>query len=392
MSLRAVLLCCALVLLFACGGCGPRKTFTELHPSVAQATAMRLSAGSQHLSSWTELRTGLERSLAYVSVKPADETVVHTQDVVLTWDDMRRTIEKLTALLPELDRDPALLAEHFTWLRVAPEPLMTGYYAPYLDASREPTERFRHPLYQRPPDLKELRLGEFHHRWEGQRLLYRMQNGEPVPYYDRRDIDFGGALAGRDLELAWVEDMTDVFFLHIQGSGLLRFRDGSVQYALYDGKNGRKYVSLGRVLIERGLLEREGMSMKAIRTFLADNPHMTEELLATNPSYVFFRLGDEGPFGAMGKLLTPRVSMATDPKLLPLGSVLAFETTLPPDEEGGEDQRVAGIGLAQDVGGAIKGTRLDYYCGSGPDVEYFAGHIKARATVYLLISREVLDK
>jgi membrane-bound lytic murein transglycosylase A len=94
----------------------------------------------------------------------------------------------------------------------------------------------------------------------------------------------------------------------------------------------------------------------------------------------------------MGKLLTPKVSVATDPKFLPLGSVLAFEADFPPEAPGEEGERIAGLGLAQDTGGAIKGARLDWYCGSGPDVEYFAGHIKAPASVYMLVSKEVLKR
>ncbi len=382
--LAAVALACVLA------ACGPARTYSRLHETTALAEARRLAPASQRLESWAGLEEAVRRSLAFVSVKPVDGTAISRDGLVLTWADMRRTLEQLLALLPELDRHPELLAERFAWLRLDPEPLMTGYYAPFLDASPVPDERHRFPIYARPADIFELDLGSFHHRWDGQRLLYRLENGHPVPYFDREAIDSGGALAGRGLELAWLADPTDIFFLHIQGSGLLRFPDGTVKYALYDGKNGLQYVSLGKVLIERGLVPREGMSMKAIRDFLAANPQMRTELLATNPSYVFFRLGDRGPFGAMGKLLTPRVSVATDPKLLPLGSVLAFSAVLPPEAPGGDEARVAGIALAQDTGGAIKDARLDYYCGSGPDVEFFAGHIKARTTVSLLVSREVL--
>ena len=368
------------------------KPFAPAPMTTALRDVEAMRPAAQGLDSWEGLRPGLERSLAYVSVKPQDAPAVEGDELTVTWGQLRATIEELLALLPRLDAEPGLLAERFTWLRVAPEPLMTGYYAPCLDASPVRTDEFKYPLYAVPDDLKVLNLGKFHHRWKGERLVYRMENGEPVPYFDREAIDYQGALADGGRAVAWLRDITDQFFLHIQGSGLLRFPDGSRHHVLYAGKNGRKYVSLGRVLAGRGLLPLEGMSMKAIRDFLAAHPEMRQELLSTNPSYVFFRLGDDGPYGAMGKLLTPQVSVATDPKVLPLGSVLAFDVDLPPKAPGAQGIRVAGIGLAQDKGGAIKGTRLDYYCGSGPGVEYFAGHIKARATVHLLLSREAFAR
>lgn len=381
----------AAVFAAAAFGCA-KKPFDPVPMSTALRDVEAMAPAKQGMESWGGLRPGLERSLAYVSVKPQDKPAVKNEDLEVTWGQLRTTLAELLALLPRLDAEPELLAERFTWLRVAPESLMTGYYAPYLDASPVRTDEYKYPLYALPDDLKILNLGKFHHRWKGQRLVYRMENGEPVPYFDREAIDYQGALGGKGHEIAWVRDITDQFFLHIQGSGLLRFPDGSRHHILYAGKNGHKYVSLGRVLVERGHLPLEGMSMKVIRDFLTENPDLKQELLSTNPSYVFFRLGDEGPYGAMGKLLTPRVSMATDPKVLPLGAVLAFDTILPPEAPGAPETRVAGIGLAQDRGGAIKGTRLDYYCGSGPEVEYFAGHIKTRATVHLLLSREAFKR
>ncbi len=387
---RIVVIFCGLALLAALAACGPARTWTRLDEGAARGLARELSPASQRLGSWAELAPALERSLAYVRVKPQDTVVLREEGLALTWGDLRRTLEELLGALPELDADPGLLARRFVWLRLAPRPLMTGYYAPHLDASPVADERHRHPLYAPPPELQEVDLGRFHPRWAGQRLTCLVRDGRVLPPPTRAAIDQDGALAGQGLELAWVHDPVDAFFLHIQGSGILRFPDGGVRHVLYAGKNGHQYVSLGRVLIERGLLPAEGMSMKAIREFLAANPGRTPELLATNPSYVFFRLGDAGPYGAMGKLLTPRVSVATDPGLVPLGAVLALEATLPPEAPGGPALRVAGLALAQDTGGAIKGHRLDYYCGDGPDVEYFAGHIKDPASVHLLISREVL--
>ena len=328
--------------------------------------------------------------MEYATSMPQGEIALENESLRLTWAQMTQSLERLLDILPRLDADPDLLAREFRWFKVGPDPLMTGYYVPYMDAVTAPDESHRWPIYGLPEDLRTLDLGEFHPRWAGQTLVYRIHDGLVAPYPERGAIDFAGALADRGLELAWVADPVDVFFLHIQGSGLLHFPDGTTRYALYAGKNGRQYVSLGRVLADRGLLPLEGMSMQVIREFMDAHPDMMPELLSTNPSYVFFRLGDEGPFGAMNRLLTPLVSVATDPALLPLGSLLVVEATLPPSVEGGRERRVAALALAQDTGGAIKGRRLDYYIGAGPDAAFVAGRIKTPATCHLLIHREVL--
>ena len=323
-----------------------------------------------------------------MEAKPQNAWAVHRDDLALTWGRVRAGLARLLSLLPRLDKEPELLAENFVWFEITPRPLMTGYYLPYIEADLKKGPDYPYPIYGLPPDMKTLDLGRFHHRWEGWKLQYRVQDGEAVPYFDRRQIDFQGALQGRGLEIAWARDLTDLFFLHIQGSGLLHFPDGSTRYALYAGKNGHPYVSLGRVLVEQGCLSREDVSMRSIREFLARNPERREELFSANPSYVFFKLGREGPFGAMGALLTPMVSMAVDPRFLPLGSVLVVESTLPPVAPGMEETRITALSLAQDAGGAIQGNRLDYYCGAGPEVEYMAGNIKSRTRAFLLVARE----
>jgi membrane-bound lytic murein transglycosylase A len=348
------------------------------------------SAEAQGVGSWTELAPAVARSLEYVSAQPAGEVAVESKGLRLTWGQLERSLLELQLVLPRLDSRPSLLAERFAWFELGRDVLTTGYYAPLLKVDHEPSGRYRYPLYGLPEDLEALDLGEFHERWEGQKLLYRTENGRPVPYFDRGEIDFEGALQGRDLEVAWAENLVDVFFLHIQGSGLLEYPGGETRYILYAGKNGRAYASLGREMIERGLLERHEVSMQSIRKYLDEHPEEMRDLLSTNPSYVFFKLGDDGPYGAMGRLLTPRVSVATDPNLLPLGSLLLLRTKLPPDEPGGSGVKMAGLVLAQDTGGVIKGARLDFFCGSGDRAEHLAGHLKADATVALLVSKSVL--
>ncbi|MDR2800535.1 MAG: MltA domain-containing protein, partial [Desulfovibrio sp.] len=210
------------------------------------------------------------------------------------------------------------------------------------------------------------------------------------PYHTRRDIDRGGALAGRGLEIAWVESETEAFFLHIQGSGRLLFEDGGVLHVLYADKNNRPYVPIGRVLRDRGLLPEDGVNMPAIRAWLLANPDKRGELFDANPSYVFFRLADQGPVGAMGKVLTPYVSAAVDTSVLPFGSAL-FSILPLPDAQGRATSPFYGLVLPQDRGGAIRGRRVDLFCGAQEDAGrtagHTAGHLNAKGAVYVLTAR-----
>jgi membrane-bound lytic murein transglycosylase A len=235
--------------------------------------------------------------------------------------------------------------------------------------------------------MQKVDLGRFHPRWEGQTLIYRLEEGEVVPYYERSQIDGKEVLEGKNLEIAWAKDPVDVFFLQIQGSGRLVLPNGERRHIVYAGKNGRQYVSLGRVLVERGLLSAEEVSMQSIRDCLSRHPYLMQELLFTNPSYVFFRLAPDGPYGAMGKTLTPKFSLATDPELLPLGSALVYNVALPSkDSENGLP--LTALGSAQDVGGAIKNHHLDIFFGCGQRASFLAGHMQEKGRVFLLLLRE----
>lgn len=369
----------------------PSKGFAKIDNTQVQGLINRIYTQGSSDFSWMDLQKGIELNLKFLSRKPALKVAAKYGKLEITWEMLRRTNEEFLSILPLLDADPELLEEKFVWYSLNPRTLLTGYYEPYLEASLIPDPAYPYPLYSVPSDLKTINLGKFHHRWKGQKLLYRIEGGEVVPYYDREDIDFEGALGGNGLEVAWVKDLVDVFILQIQGSGRLILPDGSVKHVLYAGKNGLKYVSLGKILIQRGLLPKEGMSMQKIRAFLKENPSLIEELLITNPSYVFFRIDDEGPFGSMGAPLTPMASIATDTKVIPQASLALLTTRLPRQ---GEKKKTpyAKIVMAQDRGGAIKGTRVDLFCGSGPDAEFLAGHLSSWSHIYLPISRKLLDE
>ena len=396
---RTVLLFLALLVL-AVTGCGPEATrplpvdmeptYVPVKESEAGTLAAHLSPRLQGTDSWCGLRPVLEQNLTYIRHRPQDAVCVNRPGLVLTWGMLGDSVAELLSLLDDLDRDPHLLAERFQWLKLAPGTLLTGYYEPWLKASLTPDDTYRYPLYGVPDDLKTLDLGAFHPRWKGQTLTYRVGEDGVEPYSDREAIDGQGILADRGLEIAWAADPVDVFFLQIQGSGRLDLPDGSSRHILYGGKNGRQYRSLGKLLIERGYVPREEMSMQRIRTFLNDNPDIAVDLLFENPSYVFFRLADQGPYGSMGSILTPRVSVAVDRRVVPLGSVVALKTALM-DYGTGESESFLSLMAAQDTGGAIQGTRMDLFCGSGTEAEQLAGHLQEDSEVFMLVSKKVLD-
>ncbi|WP_198377355.1 murein transglycosylase A, partial [Neoroseomonas rubea] len=265
--------------------------------------------------------------------------------------------------------------------------IMTGYYEPILRGAPAPSETFRTPLHARPPELVEQPVN-------GNPLRRRygmMVDGRIEPFHDRATIE-GGALAGRGLELVWVDDPADAFFLHIQGSGRVVMPDGEVLRIGYAGQNGRPYVSIGRLLIDRGEIGRDQMSMQALRAWLANAGHdRATDLLRGNPSYIFFRrveglTPEQGPIGAMGVPLTPQRSVAVDRAFIPLGLPM-FVTVRDPMAR--RDAPPAGrLVVAQDTGGAIRGpARTDFFWGWGPEAGERAGRMRDEAEVFLLLPR-----
>lgn len=265
--------------------------------------------------------------------------------------------------------------------------IMTGYYEPILRGATEPDAVFRTPLHSRPPELVEQPVN-------GNPLRRRygmLVDGKMEPFHDRAAIDTG-ALSGRGLELVWVDDPADAFFLHIQGSGRVVLPDGEVVRVGYAGHNGRGYVAIGRLLIERNEVPREQMSMQAIRAWLSAAGHeRATELLRGNPSYVFFRRVEgltleQGPIGAMGVPLTPQRSVAVDRAFIPLGAPMWVMVR---DPTARRDTPPAGrLVVAQDTGGAIRGpARTDYFWGWGPEAGERAGRMRDEAEVFVLLPR-----
>jgi membrane-bound lytic murein transglycosylase A len=240
-----------------------------------------------------------------------------------------------------------------------PPALFTGYYEPELRGSLTRTPRFAYPLYRKPPELVE---GE---QW-----------------HPRSAIE-GGLLRGRGLELVWLEDPVEAYFLQVQGSGRIKLPDGQVLRVAYAAKNGQPYRSIGQELLNRGGHTISDVSAQDIKAWVRANPTAGRDLLNTNPSFVFFRKlpdlpPEYGPIGAMGRSITTLRSVAIDPEFTPLGAPVWIE------KDGRAPLRR--LMIAQDTGGAIRGPqRADIFYGTGFDAGETAGRVKDGGRMVLLL-------
>ncbi len=238
--------------------------------------------------------------------------------------------------------------------------LFTGYFEPELDGSRTRYGPYQYPVYQMPPEARANR-----------------------PWMTRRQILTSGVMENRGLEIAWVDDPVELFFLQIQGSGRIRLPDGSFLRVGYGGANGHDYRSIGQELVRRGTYNAHQVSAQVIKNWVRRNPVEGQELLYHNGSYVFFREvsevpADRGPLGAMNRSITAMRSIAVDPAFIPLGAPVWIE------KQGRSPMER--LMIAQDTGSAIKGAqRADIFIGTGEDAGRIAGRIKDSGRVVVLL-------
>ena len=292
------------------------------------------------------------------------------------------------ALTPEAMATPeaarAFIADYFNTYAAdngnASTGLLTGYYEPSLQASPQQTPDYQIPIRARPADLVMVNLGEFRPALKGQRIAGRVKDGQLKPYEDRAAIETGKLPKDMDNPIFWARDAADVFFLQIQGSGVLQLPDGSAVRVGYDGQNGHPYTAIGKELVARGALPKENVTMQSIRDWLAAHPNEATEVMRLNQSYVFFKkLDTDGPVGAEGVVLTPERSMAVDRKFIPYGTPIYIEADNP---------KLQRLMIAQDTGGAIQGAlRGDMFWGYGERAAAMAGPMKARTKFWVLIPK-----
>jgi membrane-bound lytic murein transglycosylase A len=295
------------------------------------------------------------------------------------------------------DQLKSFFEANFTPLRVfdpvRPEGLFTGYFEPEANGSLEPDKTFTVPIYGRPADLQRLdetTAGRVSLRYG------REVGGKPQGYFTRREIE-EGALQGRGLEIVWLADWADAFFMQVQGSGRVRLPDGSLMRLAYAAKSGQPYTGIGGLLVERGTLSRDDMSMQAIRAWMKDHPKEARELMWENKSYVFFRkveIDDPelGPPGAQKVALTPLASLAVDRSLWAFGTPVWLDTAIPVIGEASL-QPFRSLMIAQDTGTAIKGyARGDVFWGVGEAAAFTAGHMKSSGNMTVLLPHALAQR
>lgn len=298
---------------------------------------------------------------------------------------------------PTSETAKAFFEENFVPVRINklgdPAGFLTGYYEPVVEGSRFPTQIFKTPVYRRPNDIippaGSVKGRGFPNTGQAMR---KNADGKIVPYFERGDIE-SGALDGQHLEICWLKDPVDLFYIQIQGSARVRLEDGTVLRINYDAHNGYPYTAIGRILIERKEVPRDEMSMERIRQWMAAAPDGGKELRAHNKGFVFFRvsgLSDEHePTGGQGVRLTPVRSIAVDKALHVYGTPFFIEADLPL-MAGRAETKFRRLMIAQDTGSAIVGpARADIYYGAGDAAGKIAGRLRNPGKFTMLIPREL---
>ncbi|MES2001920.1 MAG: MltA domain-containing protein [Pseudomonadota bacterium] len=319
--------------------------------------------------------TALEATRALGAFKASCPVLVRREDSsrLTVGSDWSALCDEASTLDPQFA--PGFFFYRFDWVRIGDgRAFATGYYEPEVAGSRVPLPGYA-PLHATPSDLVRCT------RPDGTSGRGRIDpaTGQCTNYFTRGEIE-DGALDGRRLELAWVADPVELFFLEIQGSGRVRFPDGSVMRVGYDSQNGRDYVAIGKLLRDRGLLPPGGANMQSIKDWIWSHPDEGKALMRENLSYIFFKeLTGAGPLGALGIAVTPNGTVAADPKYVPLGAPVFLKLDRP---------QASGLWVAQDTGGAIKGpNRFDTFWGTGAEAEGYAGGMSASGKALLLLPK-----
>ena len=391
-----------LVLLFLLAGCVPPPAAVKAPPAPPRGVSplVPLSPGAHPRFAddmdYAGISESLGESLKYLKRLPPDTPFTFGAD---TYDaaHMIRSLERFRAAIdtrPDRDALSRFIRSHYRVYRSvggdSGKMLFTGYYEPSLDGSLRRTGRYRHPIYGPPKDMAVVDLSAFSEKLAGKKIVGRVKGKTFVPYHDRKEIE-EGALAGKAPVLAWVSDPVALFFLQVQGSGKVDLENGDRLNVHYHSSNGRPYRSIGNLLIQENRIPRAEMSMQAIRGYLRAHPREMDRVFNYNPSYVFFSLEEDGPYGAIRAKLTPGRAIAVDRAVFPMGGIAFIQTQKPAAGPSGNGEVSNWVPFSrfvstQDTGGAIKGPgRADIFWGSGPYAELAAGHLKHDGELYFLV-------
>lgn len=386
-------------------GEGPSETTPTGQPAASPFSGANLDpvpwsevqevfASDKNLQTWA---SALEKSTLYYGKLPPNTLFTFGSQQVDA-KTMRQTTQKLAHAVRTLNPKEleTLLTSSY---RLYQSPgsdrtgnvLVTAYYEPLLHGSLKRSKKYRYPLYKRPADLEEVNVADWRSDPKGKRVVGRKVNGKMVPYYDRADIDRHKRLEKRGLELVWVDNELDAFFLQVQGSGRVKLDNGETMRVGYHCTNGHPYRSIGKLLIEEKQITKEEMTLPALRAWLQQHPDQITRVFEYNPSYVFFKKISGEPVGNTAVPLTPGRSIATDHRLFPKGAPGLLKTSLP--LFAADKKTVTGwhkeirFVVNQDTGGAIAGPgRVDLFTGFGDEAESTAGHMKSEGSSLYFIA------
>ncbi len=338
------------------------------------------------------LKRALQASRDYLEQRPSSG-IVSFGDRKVTVNRLIRTLDAFSALLDanltgkDLKKE---IEKKFIVLEVSSRTnekrpiLVTGYYQPVIRASKVPIPPFVYPIYGVPTDLVKISLKLFSPELPGMTLWGRVKDGQVVPYFTRAQIQEMN-LAQRAPVLAYLNSPVQSLMLQIQGSGLLVFPDGSRRYIHYAASNGHPYRSIGKCLVEKGILKPSQCSWQGIEKWALGHPDAFKRIGKENPRYIFFKWERQGPIGTIGRPLTSMVSVALDPEIYPLGSLAFINVPLGTERNRRPDGLLSFV-FVQDTGNAIKGPfRLDLYCGQGQGAGELAGRLKNRGRLLFLL-------
>jgi membrane-bound lytic murein transglycosylase A len=347
-----------------------------------------------HLQAYRAFRASC-RPIAAERTPPADPKADNPKALGTSLRDPCRAARALD--ISDGAKAKAFFEDHFLPLRISRlgegDGFVTGYYEPVIDGSRTQTEVYNVPVYRRPSNLFVRGFNQDSPSLPNKGQVFRkIGRRKLVPYYDRGEIE-DGAISGRGLEICWLKSQTDLLFSQIQGSARVRLEDGSTIRINYDAHNGYPYTAVGRILIDRGIIPKEQMSMQKIREWMDQNPDGAKELRRQNRAYVFFRevnLSDKDEaVGAQGVPLTPGRSIAVDKALHVYGTPFFIEGELPIESEQSKTP-FHRLMIAQDTGSAIVGpARADLYFGAGVDAGKVSGRLRHNMRFVILVPKSL---
>lgn len=385
-------------LVCSCGGPRPKPVET-IEKGKAGESLVRISPSDypdfKDDLNYAQIKDAAGKTLEYLNKVPATKKFRYGKDSYSALQ-MRSSIKKFMDFVSTRPSQSAMndfIRKNCIVYKASGSPetgkvLFTGYYEPFLKGSLTKTDRYRYPVYGKPEDLLSIDLSKFGYEFKGKKIKARYTGDGIEPYYDRYAIEEKNAIKDKAEIIAWVEDRLDLFFLQIQGSGVIFLESGGTMKVHYLDSNGQPYSSISKYFTEKGIFKKDEVSMQKMRQWMLDHPDKISEVLGRNKSYVFFEEEPDGPIGCLNVKITAGRSLALDRKVYP-DAGLAFVATEKPVVESNDTVKkwipFSRFIFNQDTGGAITGPgRADFFWGNGEYARTAAGHMKNQGDLYFL--------